>query len=250
MRAALSDVAQAPLPGLPGAPSSGLSLGSVLESVANITGTYGATERAIERTGDALAAGNFTEVRLCGLKVTWQKPQLCQHSSWFPSQVVLLQLPVTMLCHSAGAQHAVPHRADACASARLPLQAVRAARGIDPDLSSLLSDLDLGDIADDLGLDLSGSLSLDLPSESVPSLPSPAIDFMEALQGNFSATVSDLPITAINLNGSSDASGQQWLFLMWTSVICLNRVLASAMKCRSFSKVCTVCPSVRATATP
>ena len=89
-------------------PAAGRPWGSVLESVANITGTYGATERAIERTGDALAAGNFTEVRLCGLKVTWQKPQLCQHSSWFPSQVVLLQLPVTMPCHSAGAQHAVP----------------------------------------------------------------------------------------------------------------------------------------------
>ena len=77
------------------------------------------------------------------------------------------------------------------------MQAVRAARGIDPDLSSLLSDLGLGDIADDLGLDLSGSLSLDLPSESLPSLPLPAIDFAKALQGNFSATVSDLPLTAM-----------------------------------------------------
>ena len=67
LRTALSDVAQAPLPGLPGAPSSGLSLGSVLESVANITGTYNGTERAIERTGDALATGNFTEVRLYNL---------------------------------------------------------------------------------------------------------------------------------------------------------------------------------------
>ena len=66
LRTALSDVAQAPLPGLPGAPS-GLSVGSVLESVANITGSYSATERAIERTGDALATGNFTEVRLYSL---------------------------------------------------------------------------------------------------------------------------------------------------------------------------------------
>ena len=67
LRTALGDVAQAPLPGLPGAPSSGLSLGSVVESVANITGTSNTTERAIERTGDALATGNFTEVRHCSL---------------------------------------------------------------------------------------------------------------------------------------------------------------------------------------
>ena len=84
LRTAVNNVAQAPLPGLPGAPSSGPSLGSVLESVANITGTAGATERAIERTGDALATGNFTEVRLCSLILTWQKPQLCSIAAGSP----------------------------------------------------------------------------------------------------------------------------------------------------------------------
>lgn len=72
--AALGDVAQAPLPGLAGAPS-GLSLGSVLESVANLTGTYSTIESTIERTGDALATGNFTEVRL--YTVDWLGRSLC-----------------------------------------------------------------------------------------------------------------------------------------------------------------------------
>ena len=71
---ALSDLGQAPLPGLAGAPS-GLSLGSLLESVANITGMYSTIESATERTADALATGNFTEV---GLKsVLWLGTSLC-----------------------------------------------------------------------------------------------------------------------------------------------------------------------------
>ena len=103
---------------------------------------------------------------------------------------------------------------------RWPLQAVRAARGIDPDLSSLFSDLDLGDIADDLGLDLSGSLSLDLPSESLPSLPSPAIDFMEALQGNFSATVSCRSPSTVRV--SAQYTRRWYILVVRLSSVCVK----------------------------
>ena len=116
LRTALGDVAQAPLPGLPGAPSSGLSLGSVLESVANITGTAGATERAIERTGDALATGNFTEVRRCSLNLTWQRPQLCGIAAGFPLRCPFHKLNLIwhgagMLCHMQAS-----HQTTSCAS--------------------------------------------------------------------------------------------------------------------------------------
>ena len=60
----LRDAGREPLPSLPGVPTGPTpTLDSLARTVANETGLYSATERAMQTAQAAVASGNFTQVR-------------------------------------------------------------------------------------------------------------------------------------------------------------------------------------------